>query len=375
MARDEPALAATPPVPETPLPQPWSTRVRPVLLALGIGLVGALLFNALTLPLPFMLGPMAVVTAAALARVPLAMPQFLRRGTAPVLGVVLGSAFSPDVLARVSHWLVTASGLVLWLTLCTAGSYVWFRRVARYDRATAFFSSTPGGLAEMTLVGAQMGADVRVIPLVHSVRILIAVFTIPFWFRFTQELAPVSAAARIGIFEVPLLDYFVLASCAVVGVLVATRLRVPSAGLMGPLFFSAALHLTGVTHSRLPFLLVATAQIVIGTMVGARFVGFPARRVGGIAFHAAVTAAFVLGLTVVFAEVLSALTDFPIPGLVLAFSPGGLTEMSLMALALQVDTAFVAGHHALRVIVVTMIAPQIFRLIRWQRQRRTGETD
>ena len=144
---------------------------------------------------------------------------------------------------------------------------------------------------------------------------------------------------------------------------------------MGPLFLSATLHLSGVTHSRLPFLLVAIAQVVLGTMVGARFVGFPARRVGPIAFHAAVTAAFVLGLTVVFSEVLSYLTGFPIPGLVLAFSPGGLTEMSLMALALQVDTAFVAGHHALRVIVVTMLAPQLFKLIRWHRQRRTGETD
>jgi hypothetical protein len=221
----------------------------------------------------------------------------------------------------------------------------------------------------MTLVGAQMGGDVRVIPLVHSVRILIAVFTIPFWFRFTHELTPLAAAARIGIFDVPLLDYFVLASCAVIGALVASRLRLPSAGLMGPLFLSAALHLTGITHSRLPFLLVAAAQVIIGTMVGARFVGFPARRVGGIAFHAAVTGAFVLGLTVLFAEVLSGLTAFPIPGLVLAFAPGGLTEMSLMALALQVDTAFVAGHHALRVILVTMAAPQVFSLIRWLRKQ------
>jgi membrane AbrB-like protein len=344
------------------------------LLALGIGLIGALLFNALTLPLPFMLGPMAVVTAAALARAPLVMPQFLRRGTTPVIGVVLGSAFSPEVLTRISQWIVTASGLALWLTLCTAGSYVWFRRVARYDRATAFFSATPGGLAEMTLVGAQMGADVRVIPLVHSVRILIAVFTIPFWFRFTQELAPVSAATRIGIFDVPPTDYLVLAFCAVTGVLVASRLRLPSAALMGPMFLSAALHLTGVTSSRLPFLLVAAAQVVIGTMVGARFVGFPARRVGGIAVHAAVTAVFVLGLTVLFAEVLSTMTAFPVPGLVLAFAPGGLTEMSLMALALQVDTAFVAGHHALRVILVTMVAPQVFSLARWLRKRRPEKT-
>ena len=59
---------------------------------------------------------------------------------------------------------------------------------------------------------------------------------------------------------------------------------------------SAALHLTGLTSSHLPFLLVAAAQLVIGSMVGARFVGFPPRRVAGVAFHAAITGVFVLAL-------------------------------------------------------------------------------
>ncbi len=339
-----------------------------------IGLAGALLFNQLQLPLPWMLGPMAVVTIAALSRAPLAMPRVLRLGASPVIGVMLGSAFTPEVIRRMPEWLVTGSGLALWLMLSTACCYVWFRRVAHYDRATAFFGSTPGGLAEMTLVGAQMGGDVRVIPLIHSIRILIAVFTIPFWYRFTQNIGAVGAGPRSGLLDVPALDYAALAFCAVAGAAIATRVRMPSGAMMGPMILSAAFHLSGLTTSRPPFLLVAAAQVVIGTMVGVRFVGFPARRVASIAVHAAVTAAIVLTFTVLFAEALTQITGFPVPGLVLAFAPGGLTEMSLMALALQVDTAFVAGHHTLRVVLVTMVAPQIFHLLRWWQGRTKADS-
>ena len=45
----------------------------------------------------------------------------------------------------------------------------------------------------------------------------------------------------------------------------------------------------------------------------------------------------------------------------LAFSPGGLPEMSLLALAMGADVAYVATIHILRVTAVISIAPIIFR--------------
>jgi len=48
---------------------------------------------------------------------------------------------------------------------------------------------------------------------------------------------------------------------------------------------------------------------------------------------------------------------------VLAFSPGGLTEMSLVALALEIDTAFVATHHIVRISVVVMAVPFLFKFL------------
>ena len=64
-------------------------------MALGLGALGGALFTALDLPLPWLLGALACTTAASLAGVRFVMPDGLRRAMIGVLGVMLGSTFTP----------------------------------------------------------------------------------------------------------------------------------------------------------------------------------------------------------------------------------------------------------------------------------------
>ncbi|HEX2509089.1 MAG TPA: AbrB family transcriptional regulator [Microvirga sp.] len=50
--------------------------------------------------------------------------------------------------------------------------------------------------------------------------------------------------------------------------------------------------------------------------------------------------------------------------LLLAYSPGGLAEMSLVALSLGIEVAFVAAHHIIRVVFVMAAAGPSFSLLR-----------
>ena len=52
-----------------------------------------------------------------------------------------------------------------------------------------------------------------------------------------------------------------------------------------------------------------------------------------------------------------------VEGLVLALAPGGIAEMGLLALALGIDTAFVAAMHIFRIGVIIFAFPPIFRLL------------
>jgi uncharacterized membrane protein AbrB (regulator of aidB expression) len=52
----------------------------------------------------------------------------------------------------------------------------------------------------------------------------------------------------------------------------------------------------------------------------------------------------------------------------LAYAPGGLTEMSLVAIAMNGDVAYIALHHLARIVVLIAIAPSI---LSWLAKRLT----
>ena len=363
MARDDSAPAKMPP------PSIWRW-LPPILLALAIGGLGGFVFERLTLPLPWMLGAMAFVTIGAVGGLKLRMPRQPRAVMITVLGVMLGSAFTPEVIARMGEWVITVSALAIWSILAGGLGLLYFRRVAKYDPVTAYFSSTPGGLNEMVVVGGLLGGDERVISLTHASRVMLVVFTIPIWYRLTHDIAPAAQAARVGLLDVAPIDVAALTLCAVVGALGFERLRVPAAYLVGPMILSAAVHLAGVTDSKPPYAIVSAAQVVIGATLGCRFVGVSLAMIGHAVRHSIVAAIAMLAMTILFAWALSHITGYPLPALILAFAPGGLAEMSLVALALDVDAAFVASHHIARIVMVVILAPVAFRLM-----RRAGQGD
>lgn len=130
-------------------------------LALVLGFGGGLLFQRLALPLPWMMGPMLTCTVASLMRAPVAAPPVIRPPMTMVIGVMLGAAFSPDLMTRILQWWPATLGLLAFIALC-GGSVVWyFRRVGGYDRTTAYFAGMPGGLVEMISLGRSVAATAR----------------------------------------------------------------------------------------------------------------------------------------------------------------------------------------------------------------------
>ncbi len=330
--------------------------------ALAIGAAGGALFFVFNMPLAWMMGAMVLTTLAALARVSLHVPGRLRSVMIAILGVLLGSTFTPEAMDKVLEWPITLASLALYLVVVTGMLYIYFRRVMGFDPATAYFSATPGGLNEMVIVGRAMGGDDRAIALVHGARILLVVLTLPFWFRYAYGVGSAGGGAGTGtLADLSWLDGSVLIACAIVGPLIGKLLRLPAYRLVGPMLASAAMHIAGVTGSTPPMELVAIAQVVVGSAIGARFAGSPLKWVVKIIAASIGSTSLMLGATVGFALLLAPLSGIAFAPIVLAFSPGGLAEMSLIALALGVETAFVATHHVTRIAMIVIAAPLVFR--------------
>jgi membrane AbrB-like protein len=333
---------------------------RPIIIATVLGAVGGTLFQYFQLPLPWMIGSLAAVTCAAMLGLEVRMPATARLAVVPIIGVMLGAAFTPAAVARMAEWWVTVTGLLVWTAVGTLAAYAYFRSFTDYDRVTAFFSAIPGGLNEMMMFGRHYGADDRTISLTHAFRLITVVFVIPFWYRF-GGLLPAARPPGVALADLGLVDVGVLGACAVVGALVGYRLRLPAGSLVGPMALSAAAHFAGLTATVPPAVLVAAAQVVIGVTIGCRFVGVTFARAGRAMLHALAVALMMIAFTVVAAQIMQRLTDLPLPALVLGYAPGGLAEMSLIAIALGVDAAFVSCHQIARVVLVIFIAPIVVR--------------
>jgi hypothetical protein len=101
----------------------------------------------------------------------------------------------------------------------------------------------------------------------------------------------------------------------------------------------------------------------MGTAIGCRFTGIPLRRVMDVLMTGAFSTLFMLVTAMVAAVVIERLTGLPFQALVLALAPGGLAEMSLISLTMGIDTAFVSTHHLVRICLLVVVAPMIFRMM------------
>ena len=331
-------------------------------MTLALGIPGGALFYLLNMPLPWMLGAMAATTVAAISGVRVALMPSLRLVFVAILGVMLGSAFTPEVVKGIALWLGSFAWLALYVVIATALIWLYYRRLARYDSVTAYFSAAPGGLNEMILAGGALGGDERRISMSHAARVLIAIFALSFGYRWFGDYVPVVAPTLSGE-AMNWLDWLLLTGCGVVGFVVARALRIPAYALVGPMVLSALVHALGITHSRPPVWLVAAAQVVVGAMVGSRFDGAAPRMVGKALILAVFATAVLLVMAAVFGEAVEATLGIPFSAALLAFAPGGLAEMSLIALSLDIDAAYVSSHHIVRIFMIVLAAPFLFRLL------------
>ncbi|MDG2319295.1 MAG: AbrB family transcriptional regulator [Rhodospirillaceae bacterium] len=344
----------------TPNKKPAAT-LRSLTLSLCLGAAGGAAFYSLSLPLPWMLGAMATTAIAAVAGQPIAMSRHMRQVMIAVIGVLLGSAFNPAMIGQISQWL--ASLILLTVLLGVLGVAVpWFLRRLGYDQATAFFSALPAGLTEMTAIGTENGGNTEIIALTHTVRVLLIAFIIPFTMVMLLGYDRPSGTGP-AMTDLSGTDLALLAGCALIGLWLGSKLNLPAGALAGPLALSAIIHLTGLTASSPPGVLIATAQVVLGTSVGARFSGLTLATTGRTISLSAIVTLGMLTLSGLAAFTIGPLIGVNSMVLLLALSPGGVTEMSLMALALNQDIAFVTTHHVVRIALIVMIGPAVYSMV------------
>jgi membrane AbrB-like protein len=200
-----------------------------------------------------------------------------------------------------------------------------------------------------------MGANIVLLGLVHAIRVVVVVVTMPFLMSFlVGPVAPTVAKASMSMVAG---DYAVLIVCGVAGYAMARLVRIPAAAMLWPLAFSAAAHMWPLTQSSPPPGMISGVQIVLGAYIGARFGSVHWRDFRNALMHGLIWACGLMAIAMGFAWTCAWATDFRLAQLLLAFAPGGLAEMGLLTLALGIDVALVTTCHVVRIMLVYCIVP------------------
>ncbi|MCA0273184.1 MAG: AbrB family transcriptional regulator [Proteobacteria bacterium] len=331
----------------------WPT----VLLTYVLGTAGGLAARALHLPLPMLLGSLVAVGAAAIfgfrpfGHLPQA-PQRIRMIFVPIIGVAIGAAARPEILQEAQSWVLSLLILAVFIPAVHFIGYRMLVATGRTDRLTAFYGTAPGGLVETVQMGEEAGADIQMLAMLQFLRLILTIVIVPLTFTLMEGHAVGSAGgAAVAGHGLGAVDVLILAACAVVGAVIGLKLKLPAGHVLGPILLSGVVHATGLTQSVPPGWLVAAAQVVIGTSLGVRFAGMPKRRILDALGLAVMNGTLTIGGAAVLSWAIAGSVGEPARAVFLAFAPGGLVEMGLIALSLNMSILYVTAHHLLRIIL------------------------
>lgn len=339
-------------------------RVTSAIAAFLMGLAGGAVFYWLRIPLPWTLGSLSVAAVLSIRGAGVVMPHGARILALPVVGVIAGSAFTPQVLGAALQWWDAICAVLGFTIATTLIGYAFFRAVARFDGVTAFFASSPGGLGEMVLLGGTLGGDLRRLVLVHVMRIIVTVITIPLFLQILlgHPIGRVSPFASNG-HAISLDDLAVLGVCGFAGYVLSKVARWPTGMMLFALLLSAAAHVTGLTQTVLPPWTNAMLQVVIGSIAGGRFAGIQWRELHRTLVLAVIWALTMVVIAAFFALFIALMFTRSFEAMLLALAPGGMVEMTTITFALGIDVAFVISCQVSRIILVVILVPLGYRLI------------
>ena len=126
----------------------------------------------------------------------------------------------------------------------------------------------------------------------------------------------------------------------------------PAALLSGTLFASGLLQMTDIATYKLPDASINFCLLILGASVGCRFAEKTVKEIANNSLHSIVATTILVLLGLLAAYVATFFVDTNILTLILSFSPGGIYEVAVIAIAFDLDPDFVAFHHIIRLLMI-----------------------
>jgi membrane AbrB-like protein len=315
----------------------------------------------MSLPAGWLTGAMLVTAAMVIGGAPLTMPDRVRQVIFVLLGLSMGAAFTPETIATMFKWPASLAGLFVAMIGIIAACVVFLRKFAGWDRPTAFFASVPGAMSYVLALSLRSSADTRLVVVAQMLRLLVLMALLPIAVRATMPMElpapPPAGDALLG----PGIGLAVQIACGFALGYLCEWLKVPAGLMVGAMFAGAALHLSGTVSGTMPPAILIPSQVLLGAFIGLRFSGSDAKLLRAAALPSIGSFVIAIAVTALVAAAVSYGLALPMGQVLVAFAPGGLEAMTILAFVLGVDPAYVGVHQLARFLGLSLLLPFIVR--------------
>lgn len=313
--------------------------------------LGALIAQWLHLPIPFLLGSLLATAALGLNGFSVKTFSFARQAGLTIIGASLGLYFTP-----VMWQIIAQNGIYLFLNMIFAMvlSFIGFLMVekwAKVDFATAWFASAVGGASEMANLAAKHQARVDQVVAAHSLRVLLVVTIVPFFYHMMGYQGLDNSALGLN----QTVDYFklsILLMWAVALGFVFHQKNWSNPWTFGPLCATAILAGLDWHLSAIPSEISQLGQLLIGWSLGSKFgrdfFQRAPRLLAVIAFNTVLGLLLTAGVSILISQI----SGMALPTVGLGFAIGGVAEMTITAKVLQLGVPLVTAFHVSRMIAI-----------------------
>ena len=341
------------------LKQLFSKKFIAVIL---ISIPSAIVANYLNIPLAWMLGPMIITSIAALSGLKVKMPKLALSSILIILGLHIGNYIDQNLFNQMINWIWTSVIMLIYIVVCILIVAKYFQKFSGYSEKASIFSAAPGALGPLMILAEHEKTDLSQVATSHLIRLIIIITVIPFIIvnNTSSEALLVDEFDYIGQNHLSLL---LLIIASLFFILIFDKIKVPAALLSGTLFASGLLQMTDIASYKLPDASINFCLLILGASVGCRFAEKTVKEIANNSLHSLIATTILLILGLIAAYMATFFIDTNILTLILSFSPGGIYEVAVIAIAFDLDPEFVAFHHIIRLLFILFTVPIILKIL------------
>ena len=346
-------------------------------VTVAAGYLGAYIMEKIRMPVPYMIGSMLGVALLNIVFKESYLPSFSKVVAQSVSGCFIGLSLTRNDLKGIRQLFAPALVLVCFFLLFTGIMGLTLSGLFHLDKATAFLVAIPGGVTEVSLMAAEFGAEPSTVSFIQTFRLFTVYMIFPAMISFFSRRVPREEVEALQLEEdtirkdtfidriMPdsmILRQIITVSIAIIGGFLGKASGIPAGTLSFAILFTIGLNLN-CKKAVLERKYKKFAQLLSGCLIGRSMTAAMILNIRNLLLPTAVLMSGYIITNILLSYLMSKTRKIDFISAMFASSPGGASDMALIATELGGESPKIAILQIVRLLTCYTIFPLWSKLL------------